>query len=345
VDLEEMFDGIRNRIEDKRSSDNLLWRLLVCSKDTVHAALFQRRHGPWKAIREALRDPELRYYKYQYGRKILSTKPIVCGPDSELDVHALTCKRDVLKTLWSIKTFYHYSGVKFNLFIHSDGSLRKHHVEIFSRHFKNVRIISKEEADRDVGAFLEEYEYSLKYRRIGEFYCSLKLFDPLMYSTNENILYVDSDILFFRTPVDVISYVNQGTPFFNSDMNDEYSYDVELLNSLFNIGIQRRFNAGLIYFNKAEYVKRLEVIEAYFRKVDKLPPPDIMNRHEQTLHALLGTLLKAKRLGSEYQTPDKEVTADTVSCHFFAGYHPNRYYKVGLKLLEARKFLERFNEK
>jgi len=334
-----ILNRLRDKVKEKRDSEELFWKLLLLAKDAAWISL-DKTAGLLRELKN-LKDPALCYYKYRYGRNILSSKQVQCGPNDKFSLHVLTCRRDLLKTLWSIKTFHYYSGLEFDLFIHSDGSLKKRDNNVLSKHFKNCRIIDRKEADSDLDEFLKDYRYCSKYRKTAGFYCSLKLFDSLYYSSADNILYLDSDLLFFKRPAELISCIDRGTSFFNSDMKDEYSYDPEMLNKLFNLKIPDRFNAGLICFNRNDYLENLGFMESYFQKIDGLPPPDIINRHEQTLHALLAAKLNSTRLGPEYQPSGREVTDETVSCHFFSGYRPDDFYRVGLKLLKSDGFPEK----
>ncbi|MBW3021071.1 hypothetical protein KY334_07280 [Candidatus Woesearchaeota archaeon] len=293
-----------------------------------------------------LKNKDYRYYKYYYERRILSSKPIICEANDNFELHILSCKKNLLDSLWSLKTFYHYSGLKSNLVIHSDGSLTKRDKRIYLKHFKNCKIIERDEATNYMETCLKEYPISLSFRKRKPFYCSLKLFDPLFYSSNDNILYIDSDILFFKKPQEIIDYINKRIPFFNSDMEDSYSCSRERLNELFNKDVCKKFNAGLMYFNKKEYLKKLDFIEDFFKTVYELK---IMcsvgpNHHEQTLHAILAKELGSKRLHENYQPGNIQVNDKTVSCHFFSGGYPLRFYTVGLKLLKNNNFLEEFNK-
>ncbi len=60
-------------------------------------------------------------------------------------------------------------------------------------------------------------------------------------------LVLDSDMLFFKKPLEMINNIDKGNVFFMSDYQDAYSYPVECLNSHFGIGIKAKINAGLVY--------------------------------------------------------------------------------------------------
>jgi hypothetical protein len=293
-----------------------------------------------------IKNPEYRYYKYYYARKILSSKPITCKPNTDIEIHVLYCKKNILDSLWSLKTFFYYSGLQADLYIHSDGSLKQRHKNIYRKHFTNCNIIDRKDATEKMATYLRKYETSLQFRRRKPFYCSLKLFDPLFFSKQDNIFYIDSDILFFNKPDELIANVKKHQPFFNSDMEDSYSASAERLDDLFNVTMCRKFNAGLIYYNRQKYLKRLDFIEHFFQTVEKYHIRCSVgpNHHEQTLHAIFGSFIGSQRLGEKYQPGNKDMTDDTISCHFFSGARPTHFYTKGLKMLKKQRFIEKFNQ-
>lgn len=325
-------------IETNRNSKALFWKFVIYCKDLCWYLC--SRKGLKKDLAQ-ISHLDYFYYKFIYGRKIFFSKPVMCSKFENFELHILTCKKDFLDSMWSIKSFFHYSGLRPVVVIHDDGSLRNCHIKSFRKHVKNCKIITKKYADIKIKNFLESYPKSLKYRSMGVFYCAIKLFDPLLFSESRNILLLDSDILFFRKPEGLIDMIKNNKPFFLNDSFDSYAFPKKYLNKKFKIDVVNKLNAGLIFFKKKDYLDNLNFVEKYFCVVDENKPCVNLNRHEQTLHALLSTKFNSLRLDDSYQISKQKITRETVCHHFVDDNSISRsnFYRLGLRLLKFNKFL------
>ncbi|MBD2028354.1 hypothetical protein H6F80_28785, partial [Leptolyngbya sp. FACHB-711] len=89
--------------------------------------------------------------------RILNTKPIVQTTDRACEIHVLTCAKDWLNLIWTLKTFYYYSNRHYALCIHDDGTLTKNDRATFQHHFPDARIIDRSSADDCVLQELQAY--------------------------------------------------------------------------------------------------------------------------------------------------------------------------------------------
>ncbi len=288
------------------------------------------------------------YYREIYRRKILSTEPVVCDSNGDFEIHILTSKKDFLNAVWCLKTFYYYSRTRPQLVIHEDGTLDASDIKSGFKHFPNCGIIRRSDADRDLQHFLAGFKYSRKNRLRKDFYCAIKLFDVFYYAQAERLLLLDSDILFFRNPTEIIENIQADKPFFNSDYQDAYSKPPRVLGKILGIEITPKINAGLMFLRKEHYVSNLDVIEYYFEKMEEIAGDIDINRHEQTLHAILLSKCGAVRLSQNYQISRRHAISDkTVSHHFVADGSGSRidFYREGLRYHRSKGFLKRFNRK
>jgi hypothetical protein len=60
------------------------------------------------------------YYRDTVRSRILETKPIAQTLDRTCEIHVLTCAKDWLNLMWTLKTFYHYSNRHYALCIHDE---------------------------------------------------------------------------------------------------------------------------------------------------------------------------------------------------------------------------------
>ena len=284
------------------------------------------------------------YYKNIYGKDIFQTDAVVCGQECAFDLNILTCQKDFFNTLWSLKAFYNFSVVRPRLIIYNDGSLTNYSKKILNDHFLNCEIIDRDVFILDMESFLKPYKSCLKYVKFKSFYCALKLFGPMFYTRSEHILYFDSDVLFFNKPIEMLECIERRTPFFMSDYQDAYSHSLEFLERMINVNIIPKVNAGLFHVAKRDFTDNMELVDEYFRKVPEVGSNDWrVNRHEQTLIAILLSKANGVRLGNDYQISKQPVTDKTV-CHHFVndGSRPD-FYRIGLRRLRSAGFVEEFS--
>jgi hypothetical protein len=296
-----------------------------------------------KARMEALRAHGFRwaYNKVLFARNILKTKPIVCDKEGQLELHTLSCEEDLLNSLWALKTFYFFAELRPPLVIYDDGSLSEASLAAFAEHFPGCRIIRRDRFDRDMEHFLQPFPISLSYSRMRSFYCALKLFGPMYYPHSEYILSLDSDVLFFRKPTEMLRHIENGTVFYNSDYQDAYSYPVDLLKNRLKVEVGHKINSGLTYFAKRDFAGSMDLVESYFEMVaetSKSRGPT--SWHEQTATAMLLSKAGAEPLSDEYQISRTPITDTTVSHHFVRGSSRANFYSAGLRRLKEARFIE-----
>ena len=62
------------------------------------------------------------WYRDVVRPKILKTPPVEGLDDLTCEIHALTSESDWLNLIWALKSFYWFSGRRYALCIHDDGS-------------------------------------------------------------------------------------------------------------------------------------------------------------------------------------------------------------------------------
>src|ERR1700674_5664600 len=93
---------------------------------------------------------------------ILDTAPIITEPLSDaagVETHILTYNRDYLSAIWALKSFYHYSGVRYPLVIHAQGRTSHRMLARLRKHFPTANLITQAEADSRVERWLLERRY------------------------------------------------------------------------------------------------------------------------------------------------------------------------------------------
>lgn len=141
---------------------------------------------------------------------ILDTPPV---PSFEcLEVHMLVGTQFLLRTLWSLKTFWYSTNCKFYVIFHDDGTLSPADNEILQRHFPGCTIIGQSYADKILDYELRDFPLCHEYR-VKNLY-GKRLFDPFIFSYRPYILMMDSDVLWYKDCLSVYEWSRSHTPFY-----------------------------------------------------------------------------------------------------------------------------------
>ncbi len=247
---------------------------------------------------------------------------LVLGRD-DIEVHTLACTRDVPMSLWSLKSFIAASGLLPRIVVHDDGSLTSEDRRLYAQHFDGITVLDEADSRTRMEEHLAAWPACLRARRHPGFYCARKLLDVLFLCDADHVLYVDSDILFFQPPEELLKHARTGTPCFSSDYQDAYGAPRAELERWAGAPVEGQVNAGLLHIPVAAYRERLGLIERYLAWAEAELQDAILNRHEQTAHALVMSDLGAARLPPAYALTGG-LRDDTVSYHFVGDGHERR---------------------
>lgn len=261
------------------------------------------RKSPWLHraagyIRRELQIPGvIQYYRNVVRPRILNTAPVAGTTDQSCEIHALTSERDWLNLMWTLKSFYHFSGRRLALCIHGDPTLSPKAISAIQTHFPEARFIPHAEAQRDVFAWLADYPRSLAFRKSN--ILSMKLFDFRHYLEGERLAVFDSDLLFFGSPdawLDCVDDPDLKDNVFNGDTWCAYSITPEELAQQ-GVEIAPDVNAGFSVI-LPDSIRR-DCIEEFLGipGMDEGDPWLI----EQTLYALCSTRFGVRLLPDEYR--------------------------------------------
>lgn len=234
--------------------------------------------------------------------KILDTAP-VCGLTEEsCEIHVLTCERDWLDLIWSLKSFFAVCERRFSVCIHDDGSVSSRGMAALREHFPDARIVSRAEADEHAEvAFLKDHKRCRDLRRTNVL--SLKVFDFAAHLRAPRLLLIDSDILFFRRPsvlLDRISDVRYELNSLNKDWGLGYTVEPASVQQMLDFNFQAPINSGLGLMHRDSY--QLEWFERWLALPGMVGHP---HRIEQTLIGLA-----CSRFGHEFLPSEYDVTLD-----------------------------------
>jgi hypothetical protein len=249
--------------------------------------------------------------------------------DPACEVHAMTSQGDWVNLVWSLKSFYHCARRRYALCIHEDGTVPAPGLEQLRHHFPDARLILRSEADARAVEDLRRYPLSLAFRQTN--ILSPKVFDFVSYLQSERMMLLDSDVLFFAEPTELLRRIEDPSYRLNSvnrDIASAYSIDQEIASRCVGMPVVDRFNSGLGLVHRASM--RLDWIEEF------LALPGILAGHfwriEQTLYALCSS-----RYGCELLPEDYAVrlngTCDGLPARHYVGAIRHLLYCEGIRRL------------
>jgi hypothetical protein len=165
--------------------------LRICSRfrpTTSGTSLDQRN------LRLILKTPAIHTESVIEGRR--GTAPI--------GVHILGHDAHLLAALWTLKTFYHYAGVNYPLTVHLQGQNTRQMCSLFRRHFPESRLVTQDAADVVVEPWLQAHGLHRLLAMRRQFFLMMKLIDLRLLARTPFVLYLDTDVLFFRRPDDLM---------------------------------------------------------------------------------------------------------------------------------------------
>jgi hypothetical protein len=275
------------------------------------------------------------YYRDRVRPRILATAAVTQTTDQTCEIHVLTSSQDWLNLVWALKSFYSASGRHYALCIHEDGSLAREEIETLTEHFPAARIISKSEADAQVLPRLASFPRCLDFRKTN--HLSPKVFDFRHYLESERMLLLDSDVLFFKEPTELLRRIedhNYGCNVANRDIASAYTVDARAVKVETGIDLIERLNSGLGLIHKDSLTP--DWIEEF------LELPGISAGHfwriEQTLYALCSSRFGVELLPPSYDIRLSGGISDSPSRHY-VGAIRHLFYREGIRHLVKNHFL------
>jgi hypothetical protein len=286
------------------------------------------RRRPWWIELQAINREGWRaaWRRYRIQRAILSTPPVFTLENGEEEVRVLTWKRDWINLIWTLKSFYRFSGAHFPLYIH-DGGLAAEDKHALLAHFPNAILISRADADSKVETILQARGLSrcLLYRRRNP--TTLKLFDFFLLSSARTIISMDSDIIFFRRPSELIDGACPPNRY-NRDESYFYTLGLEELQRRFGFFPVSHINSGLSRLSRGSI--DFDAVEKCLQDQDLFADQWVT---EQTLHALCSNPHPPELLPGHYLVSTKPGLTDDLVCKHYPGTGRYLLYEEGMRYL------------
>jgi hypothetical protein len=285
----------------------------------------------WLLMRDVKRGWDATYYDYRVKPLILKWEwPFWAEPPMSVPVHVLTGEKDWLLCAWMLASFFHHTEQTWNVVIHDDGTLTEDIRRELSRLFQTARIIPRLQADATLDAVLRPFPLVYEYR--GMHPLALKIFDMPHYCESGRFIMLDSDVLFFNHPREIMDWVESGAKecWFNEDVEDtSLLTEADAMEDL-NVILWPRVNSGISLITK-------EAIDYEF--CDRaLGETSILKGHiwrvEQTLLALCASRYgKGGLLPKTYEVSLGRHASESSVARHYVGAVRDRFFGEGLKRL------------
>lgn len=227
--------------------------------------------------------------RHRLWSRILESAPVRLdrvSDGSQIELHIMCYWRDYLCAMWALKSFYHFSAVRYPLAIHIQGFTTGTMLRRLRKHFPDARIIPQAEADPEVEAWLAKHElhHLLARRQTNPFI--LRLCDFSFFCRAPYLLMFDSDVLFVDRPSELLAPPEEHPAFvFMRDCTDGYTISADEARRSLGIDLAHQVNAGIAIIKRAALdLKRCNELLGYDAIVNG--DPSLL---DQTLYALIAS--------------------------------------------------------
>lgn len=266
----------------------------------IYKYIFQ----PTSAIRYNLHHfGLLGWYKMYTGEQQMKKAAITLTPVKLLNNYILEVSYLTGAKYWHQTVFCAHSlayilqgQVKVN--IYSDGTLSAIHRKVLNSVLPGINLINPVQIHKNLEQFLPECDFPKlrSLRDTNPFF--RKLID--MRLNDKYIIQLDSDMLFFNTPHELIKAYNTGNYYFMQDKikSSFYVLPENTISKYLNIPIKEKINSGILAYNSADidWIFVEKTCSYLLQHTSSIHPP----MFEQTLNAIIISQLKGNALNQYY---------------------------------------------
>jgi len=280
------------------------------------------------------------------GRDFLA--PVVAGyarrPETAeipITVHLLLSRPSWKMGLLAFHSFEHFTGRRWRLFIHDDGSLDGAARAALNASLPGARWVDRAEADQRVLKLLKNHP-ACRRHRAGNIY-SLKFFDSLAFAPESHYVVLDADVLFYAPAREITAWADARPAecWFNQEEKESYGAPRAEIEEGLGIPLWQRVNSGL------SLVCRRAMSLEWSEKFLSLCEQRGWNQHvlEQALFAVSASAFgQGGVLPTTYEISTRILHRRGSVCRHYVGPFKNDILYVEgpanllLKMIVARKF-------
>jgi hypothetical protein len=281
-----------------------------------------RQQQAWNDLRTAQKNGWVETFRrLRTWPKILRTRPTPCelaGSTTLPELHTMCHGGDWMLVIWMLKSIHHFSGQLPPTVIHVQKQLKPSASAALRFHFPNARVVQADQAEQLVAAHLISQGFVRTLHWWHRSPIMHKLVTVQALCNSKNLLWLDSDILFFRRPsvcLDIAD-VPLSRILFQKDCLDSYTLEAGEARDRLGINLLPRINAGIVL--RAKDAIALRQVEELLQYPEVAKPSGHI---EQTLQALCAcSTQQVDFLPESYALAlDRRLNPADLVCRHYAG--------------------------
>lgn len=297
---------------------------------------------PWRLQRILSRSYYIHHLTRYAFKAALKTRPIASDNQSAYEVSTLLDKGNINSYLLAIKSFVMHSPVSCKISVVSDGSLGAEESKLLSQHIDGVNIYPPYEIGEEKD---DELSVAMRHARVA--YPTIrKTYDIYQCMSSENIIFLDSDLLFIK-PMErsIFEVGDQAKMIYNRDHDHAVRDPSFHLSDAFirqkGMKIHKRItdlNCGFMIFDSKVFdMKLIMEFICYLYKMSRFHT--VM---EQDAWNIIASEHPVRAMSSAYLVGDptrefwrKLKSDDLISIHYVSSirYHSLHYLRNGLAII------------
>ena len=286
----------------------------------------------WPYRRRIKSIPNLRE---QYRPLLAELPPLPQFQESRFELHMLCGHRDADMGIWASWSLMRFLDGRARLYVHSDGTLTKEDESFWGQIIGEggLVVVHRKESDSKVEDALASTAAYLYPWRCSN-WASAQLVDVHFFGDAQQLLILDSDVLTFSRPQEVVDSLSAPNPTFAwcRDLRDAYSASPEVLHDITGIQVPRRLCAGFLVTPRLS-VEDFLMLDNEMKTLDE--DPRILLGHFwscQTYYALIASKCpQSQEFPKGYSITDGKTTQQQVLRHYVGIPKVRfRYFSEGL---------------
>jgi len=190
-------------------------------------------------------------YRWLLRKKITLLTPInLKATNANLTLAILCNKKNFFESIAALYSFCYWTrDICINY--HEDGTLGNDEIDLLKHIFPGIIVFIKSEQTLKVKDHLSSKNLVNCAELRNHFVFAIRLFDMVMEKRTPFLLQVDSDVLFFSRPDELLNILDQSVinGCFNADKENVYTYSSDIIAKYINGPLINNFNAGLFMHN------------------------------------------------------------------------------------------------
>ncbi len=256
------------------------------------------------------------YLRNRFGVKsqIRRAVPRVAGLDPNYSIHLLCSHNDMDMLLWALASWYRVVETSGRVYIHEDGSFTESDRADIERLLPGAIVIDFKWANEHVAQWLAEAPSALALReKYKKHILIVKLIDPQFVSDAHKRLIIDTDILWFKRPEELLQIIEEG--------GVAMQYGDEAL----------PFNSGIVCYPMNRF--RFADLEDYAKNV--APSAGRHFIEQDGYRWILGHTGEMKFLNQDLYIIKPPIISTTVAKHF-TGPRREDFWREGVEVLKDK---------